>query len=117
VWEEMAEDGLRDVRGLLSEELLRRMDLLRSDEIERIINQGAKTLRRRSEPEKNDFNDRLGKALNSQIYNVFVYVLKHNPTKRELNRVFPETTVDRATYELELSKVIEERNDRYYVLF
>lgn len=113
----MAAGRLRNVRSLLSEELLRRMDLFRSDEIERIINQGTKTLRRRSEPEKNDFNDRLGKALNSQIYNVFVYILKHNPTKRDLNRVFPETTVNRATYELELAKVIDERNDRYYVQF
>lgn len=112
----MAESDLK-MRSLLSEELLRRMDLLRSDEIERIINQGAKTLRYRSEPKKNDFYDRLGEALHSQTYNIYNYIQKYNPTKNDLNRVFPDTTVKRATFELEAAKVIEERNGRYYVLF
>lgn len=113
----MAEGGLRNVRSLLSEELLRRMDLLRSDEIEKIINQGAKTLRRRSEPETNDFHDRLGEAVHSKTYDIYNYIQKYNPTKNELNRVFADKTVRRAIFELEAAKVIEERNGRYYVLF
>lgn len=72
---------------------------------------------RRSEPEKHDFKDRLGNALNSQIYNIYVYTSKHNPKKRDLSMVFPESTVNRAIYELELAKVIEERNGRYYIIF
>ncbi|MBA7685894.1 hypothetical protein ES703_94325 [subsurface metagenome] len=103
--------------GLLSEELLRQIKLLKSDEIGIILNRGIETLIRRSEPEKHDHKDRLGKALNSQIYNIYVYVFKHNPTKRDLNKLFPESTVNRAIYELELAKVIEERNGRYYVIF
>ncbi len=113
----MSEGDVSSGRGLLSEELLRLMDLLRSDEIGSILYRGVETLIRRSEPEKHDFKDRLGKALNSQIYNIYVYCFKYNPTKRDLNMLFPESTVNRAIFELELAKVIEERNGRYYIIF
>lgn len=113
----MAEGDESSGRGLLSEDLLILMDLLRSDEIGVILNRGIETLILRSEPEKHEHKDRLGKALNSQIYNIYVYISRYNPTKRDLKMLFPESTVNRAIYELELAKVIEERNGRYYIIF
>lgn len=59
---------------------------------------------------------RLAVVVNNQAFNIFLYVLEYGPVNRkQLNKVFPTSTLKRIIPMLEAAEVIVYRNHRYMV--
>lgn len=63
-----------------------------------------------------DLLERLAKAVNSRVFEVFLFLWKHGPaTWKQMVQFFPDATLRRALYQLEAFEVIVQRDSRYMV--